>query len=77
MKCAVDGNAGDVCAVPAFTVTDKPLVAEAANVVCTSAPTLAPTHEEMRHMEGMWTDDGFFIPDESHNLYPTSPGMTE
>ena len=34
MKCAVDGNADDACTVPAFTVTDKPLVAEAANVEC-------------------------------------------
>ena len=45
MKCAVDGNADDACTVPAFTVTDKPLVAEAANVVCTSAPTPAPTQK--------------------------------
>ena len=43
MKCAVDGNADDACTVSAFAVTDKPLVAEAANVECTSAPTAAPT----------------------------------
>ena len=35
VKCAVDGTADDTCSVPDFTVTDKPLVAEAANAVCT------------------------------------------
>merc|ERR1712195_353903 len=52
VKCALDGTADDACSVPAFTVTNTVLVTEAANVVCTPAPTPAPTHAAWTHFHG-------------------------
>jgi len=59
VKCALDGTADDACSVPAFTVTNKVLVTEAANVVCTEAPTSAPTPAPRtcnRQNQGGFTD---------------------
>ena len=40
IKCALDGSVSDTCVVPAFSVTDKVLAAEATAI--TSCATLAP-----------------------------------
>ena len=45
IKCALDGSVSDTCVVPAFSVTDKVLTAEATAITscATSAPITAPT----------------------------------
>ena len=37
MKCALDSNPEDTCSVPAFAVTDKPLITEASTTDCAAS----------------------------------------
>jgi hypothetical protein len=46
VKCALDGTADDECSVPEFNVDDKPLIAEAAGVTCSTADVVKVVYTE-------------------------------